>query len=98
MIRTFAFKNGQALETPVYYFSNNNFEIISQSKWVCSYLTKYTFPGYDGHLMIESEYENGQVKEFKCWYKKLIEYKELIMFFLLEINENFDDDLMQEVV
>ncbi len=28
----------------------------------------------------------------------MIEFKEILLFFMLEMNENFDDDLMQDVV
>ncbi len=28
----------------------------------------------------------------------MIEFKEILLFFMLEMNENFDDDLLQEVV
>lgn len=48
--------------------------------------------------MIESEYENGNVKEFTCIYKKLLELKEITLFFLLELYEDFDEDLLQEAV
>ena len=48
--------------------------------------------------MIENQYENANVGEFTCKYKKLIEYKEILLFFMLEINEDFDDGLLQDVV
>ena len=34
-------------------------------QWKCTYLVKFTFPGYDDNLYVESEYENGDVGEFK---------------------------------
>jgi hypothetical protein len=82
----------------VVYFSNTNYQPIFGEKWKCTYRTKYFFPGYDAYTMIENEYENGAVSEFTCKYKKLIEYKEILLFFMLEMNEDFDDGLLQDVV
>ncbi len=65
---------------------------------MCNYRTKYTFPGYDSFVMLESQYENANVKEFKCSYKKLVELREIILFFLLQMYEDFDEDLLQNVV
>mgnify|MGYP006876310600 CR=1 FL=1 len=62
MIRTFQFVHGESKTSPVYYFDNENFEVITEETWVCSYLTKYSFPGYDGFLMLENEYQNSNVK------------------------------------
>jgi hypothetical protein len=99
MIRTFEYKKGEIQETPVMYFSNTNCQEIFRESWLCTYRTKYVFPGYDAYAMLENEYENGgNICEFTCRYKKMIEFKEILMFFMLEINENFDDDLMQDVV
>jgi hypothetical protein len=98
MIRTFEYQKGELQETPVGYFSNTNCQPIFWENWRCTYKAKYFFPGYDAYTMIENEYENANVSEFSSKYKKLIEYKEILLFFMLEINEDFDDGLLQDVV
>lgn len=52
MFRSFDFENGQPLETPVYYISNETEQIIAEETWKCSYLHKYDFAGYDGNLIL----------------------------------------------
>ena len=45
----------------MYYIDNENECIAARSTWKCSYLNKYTLPGYDGNMIIDAEYENGEV-------------------------------------
>jgi len=52
MIRTYNYVYGESKKSPVYYFDNETFKVITEDEWVCSYLTKYTFPGYDGFVML----------------------------------------------
>lgn len=47
----------------MYYINNETEEIVGLSTWKCSHLNKYTTVGYDGNMLIDSEYENANVKE-----------------------------------
>jgi hypothetical protein len=62
MFRTFNFVEGKVASSPVYYINNEAEEIVYTDEWKCTYLTKYFTPGFDGSLLIESEYENSDVK------------------------------------
>lgn len=61
MIRSFDFEKGQALETPVYYIDNENECIAAKGTWICSYLHKFCLPGFDANMIIDNQYENGDV-------------------------------------
>lgn len=98
MFRTFDFEAGNPLETPVYYINNETEEIVAEETWKCSYLFKYEFPGYDGGMIIDSQFENGDVSEVTVSAKKVMNPREIYMFFMLEMNPDFDSDLLQTVV
>lgn len=94
MFRTFGFEGGKALETPVFYVSNESERVLVEEKWECSYLHKYEFPGYDGDMMIENLYENGDCEWFECIEKKFWNHKESMLHIMLQLNSDFDEDLL----
>lgn len=98
MFRTFSFDNGNALQTPVYYVSNETESIIAKQTWKCTYITKYFIPGYDSSMLMQNEYENGEVSWFTVKLKKIMDPKEIALHFMLHINEEFDDDLLQDAL
>ena len=61
MVRSFDFIKGEAQETPIYYIDNENECIAAKTTWKCSHLNKFSFPGYDANMIIDAEYENGDV-------------------------------------
>ena len=73
----FDFIKGEALETPVYYIDNENECIAARTTWKCSYLNKYSFPGYDGNLIVDAEYENEDVMQIKSKATKIVTFLEL---------------------
>ena len=58
MVRTFASEKSRPMATPVYYIDNLTEELIAEESWECSYLFKFTVPGYDNSFLIEAQYEN----------------------------------------
>ena len=98
MFRTFFFQDGKVETTPVYYIDNETETIVAHDEWQCTYRTKYFVPGFDSSTLIESEYENGDVDNFTLWVKKILDPKEIALHFLLHINEDFDDDLLQDAI
>jgi hypothetical protein len=71
---------------------------VAVDEWECSYRTKYFVPGFDSCTLIEGEYENGDVQEFTVMTKKILDPKEISLHFLLHINDDFDDDLLQDAI
>lgn len=61
MIRGFDFLKGVSQTSPIYYIDNENEVISAKQEWKCSHLNKFTLPGYDGNMIIDAEYENGDV-------------------------------------
>lgn len=97
MIRTIAFKAGVALPTPVYYIDNYSEKIVAQETWECSHRNKYHLPGYDGSLLVEALYENGDVDSVTLLPKKVVEGKEVTVFLLNEIMDDCDEDLLYDI-
>lgn len=58
---------------------------------------KYEFPGYDGGIIVESQFENGDVDQVTVDPKKVMDPKEIYMHFMLEVNPDFDYDLLETV-
>ena len=75
MIRTIAFDKGEAIESPIFYINNNNEDIVGRELWKCNHRPKYHIPGYDGNLLLEGQYENGDVSEIIVLPKKIMEGK-----------------------
>ena len=99
MFRTFDFDNGNALETPVYYIDNTSEQIIAEETWKCSYRYKYDFPGYDGNMIVEAQYENGNVEEIIVSKKKIMSPREIALHFMVNMmSDPADEDLMYEVL
>lgn len=97
MFKTFEHENGKAKTTPVYFINNETEEIVAEEKWECSHLNKYSFVGYDGNMIVDALFENGNVDEIVMTYKKVMQPKEISVHFLNEIIEDCDDDLLYEV-
>lgn len=49
-------------------------------------------------MIIENVYENGDCEWFECSSKKVMNPKEISMHLMLSLNDEFDDDLLQDVV
>lgn len=49
-------------------------------------------------MVIEGQFENGDVSQFTCSGKKVMDPREIYMYFMLEMNPDFDSDLLQTVV
>lgn len=73
MFRTFDFENGNTLQTPVYYISNETEEVLAEETWKCSYLNKYTLIGADANIIVDSSFENGNVQEITMISKKVMQ-------------------------
>lgn len=98
MFRTFDFKDGKPLETPIYYINNETEQIVADEKWFCSYLHKDEPTAVESGMLVHNQYENGDCDWFICETVKIVNPKEISMHFMLSLNENFDDDLLQDVV
>jgi hypothetical protein len=75
MFRTFDFKDGKPLKTPVYYVNNSTETIVAQESWECSYLHKDEPTGVDPGMLIHNQYENGDCDWFICSSKKVMNPK-----------------------
>ena len=48
--------------------------------------------------MIESLYPNADVQQFTCFYRKLMEMREVVLFLLQNLYPDFDEDLLHDVI
>ncbi len=49
-------------------------------------------------MLVHNQYENGDCEWFKCETVKIMNPKEIALHFLLNINKDFDEDLLQDVI
>ena len=71
MFRTFDFKDGKPLKTPIYYINNETEQIVAEDSWECSsllrkYLHKDETTGVDSGMLVHNQYENGDCDWFIC--------------------------------
>jgi len=52
--------------------------------------------GSDSSNLIMAEYDNGDVKDIHVTNRRMTQMKEIAVHFMLHINEDFDDDLLQD--
>ena len=103
MIRSFDFIKGEAQETPVYFIDNENECIAGTKPWKCSHLNKFSFPAYDGNMIVDAEYENGDVDRIVSKSIKVVDHKELlnpkvlVVDIMEQIVKDADDDLVNDV-
>ena len=95
---TFKHKNKECLFSPIYYINNETEEIIYTEKWQASCFYDWFFPGWDGNTIVVSWHENGEVNEVRVEVKKIIDLREISLYFLLHLNQNFHDDFLQDAV
>lgn len=55
-------------------------------------------PGWDSATVVEGFHTNGDVDNVKVTVKKIMDPKEISLHFLLHLNEDFDDDLLQDAI
>jgi hypothetical protein len=48
--------------------------------------------------MVQTYFENGDVQSMDISIKKVMDPKEISLHFLLHMNEDFDDDLLQDAI
>ncbi len=88
--------NQKIVESPVFYVDNINETIIPHDEMQeYNYKDKYEFPGYDGNMMVESRFDVGQPKDVSVICRKVVNQKEVLMYFMHQLNPNFDEDLLQ---
>ena len=54
MFRTFNFKDGNALTTPVYYVNNATEEVVAEETWECGYIHKEEATGVESGMVIHN--------------------------------------------
>lgn len=60
-------------------------------------MNKFSFPAYDGNLIIDAEYENGDVDRIVSRATKVVDPKELVADILVQTVKGVDDDLVNDV-
>jgi hypothetical protein len=49
-------------------------------------------------MLVQAEYANGDVREMLVRVRRMMVKKEVYLQFLLHLNEDFDDDLLQDAL
>lgn len=99
VFHTFRHKDGQVQTTPVYYVQNETEQIIATEEWESTcFADNFFFPGWDGSTVVQAYHTNGDCEDCTITVKKVVDPKEISMSFLLHLNEDFDDDMLQDAV
>lgn len=97
VFHTFKHEDGKTVTTPVYYVNNDTEEIIEKEEWENScHSSNFVFPGWDSSTVVQSIHDNGDCEEISFLVRKVVDPKEINLHFLLHLNEDFDDDLLQD--
>jgi hypothetical protein len=99
VFHTFRHKEGQVQKTPVYYVHNESEEIVFRDTWESTcYADNFFFPAWDGSTVVQAYHLNGDCDYCNFSVKKMIDPKEISLQFLLHLNEDLDDDLLQDAI
>jgi hypothetical protein len=66
--------------------------------WEDSCYANFYVPGYDTAKLITAYYDNGNVQEIQVEQRRMAEKREVALHFMLHLNEDFDDDLLQDAI
>lgn len=96
---TYKHENDAIQLSPVYFINNETEEIVREELWKAEcYFVNYFIPAFDSRLMVQSYHINGEVKEVDFTLKKALDPKEISLYFMLHVNEDFDDDLLGDAI
>ena len=91
---TFAFKDGVAISTPLYLVNHRQEKIAYRLTSFHKSTFKYESIEYDTNGLLITEYALGNVNEIKAHYCKFVSPKDVMLKFMLHLDENLDDDLL----
>ncbi len=80
------------------YIDNQTETVALMGTWKPSSRTHFYLPGYDSNCLIEAIHDNSEVSSIKVTTKRLMTVSEMYLHFLLSLNEDFDDDLLQDAL
>ena len=81
---------------PVFYVHNQTEKIKLRTEWSCDSEEHHILPSYDPNGVVEATYSNGFTDFLKLTLRRLETQREMYLNFLLQMNEDFDDDLLQD--
>jgi hypothetical protein len=96
---TFRHYKGEAQLSPIYFVNNTTEEIVATEYWRCScYRNNFFFPAWDSSTVVVAEHLNGDCDKVEVTINKVMNHQEISLHFLLHLNEDFDDDLLQDAI
>lgn len=80
------------------YIDNFTESVVLNGVWRPTSLSHFYLPGYDPNLIIEAFHPNSDVSSIEITTKRLLTVAEMSLHFLLSLNEDLDDDLLQDAL
>ena len=71
---------------------------MATDDWYATCYVNFFVPGWDSATVVEGKHVNGDVEKVDVTIKKIMDPKEISLHFLLHLNEDFDDDLLQDAI
>lgn len=66
VIKTFDFEDKKSVDSPIYFVENETEQIVARSDWRCVYTSRTTLPGFNVDLLVDADYDNGDVSQIVC--------------------------------
>lgn len=95
MFRGYDFDKGKPVPSPIYYIDNLSQEIVATEEWLCSHRTKYELLPYCTSMLIECEYEDGNVDKVTVMTKEIKSRRLISASFVDDMIEDCDENLIQ---
>lgn len=83
---------------PLFFVSNKTERVMAKDQWQPDCYNNFFTPGFDDASLILSRFDNGDVSNVQVMAVKWAEMKEISVHFMLHLNEDFDDDLLQDAL
>jgi hypothetical protein len=95
---TMYFKNGLAIESPVYIVNHVTEELVGMTKWAPFSIYRWFPVSYDYNSILLTNYLQSDVKEVDIKHIKMLSPSDAFMQLMLHMCDDLDDDLMQETI
>jgi hypothetical protein len=91
--------SGTSIESPIFYVDNQTEEVVFTEIWKQpKNWPNYFFPCWKDSSFTRPEYDDKKFEEVTLEIKEIMDLSNQYLQFLLHLNEDFDDDLLQDAM
>jgi hypothetical protein len=91
--------SGTSIESSIFYVDNETEEVVFTETWKQpKNWPNYFFPCWKDSSFTRAEYDDKKFEEVTLEIKEIMDLRNQYLQFLLHLNEDFDDDLLQDAI